>query len=106
MILTSIGYAMRDKRSNNIIAKSRRLGDCSIIVPECEAVYEDIFMAIQKNIPRTIIHSDSQVVINAINGKIGAPKDVVNLVETIKKLFARFLESILEYYNRSTNSQF
>lgn len=45
----------------------KKLGDCPIQVVKYEAVHE-ILKAIKKNNPCFIIQSDSQVVVNAING--------------------------------------
>lgn len=39
---------MRDYRSNVIMARNKRLGDCLILIVECEAVREAILMAIQE----------------------------------------------------------
>lgn len=34
---------------------------------------------------KVCINTDSQIVVNAVNGKIVAPKDIINLVEDIKE---------------------
>lgn len=39
-----------------------------------------------------IIQSDSQLVVNSVNGKIEIPKDVMNLVEIVKCLLARLMK--------------
>lgn len=53
---------------NVIMATNRRLGDCLILVAECEAVYEAILMGTQKRVTQIIIiHSVSQSVVNAMN---------------------------------------
>lgn len=72
----SVGVTMRDNRSNVIMAKSKRLGDCSIVVAECLAMCEAILMVIQNSISRIIAQSDSQLVVNSIKGKMGVPKDI------------------------------
>lgn len=60
---------------------------------------EAILMAIRRSVSRIIIQSDSQLVVNAINGKIGALKDIINLVADIKFFLTCFSECRLEYYN-------
>lgn len=39
--------------------------------------------------PRIIIHSDSQVVVNSINAKIGILKEILNLIEGIRCLLTQ-----------------
>lgn len=68
------------------------------IVAKYEAVREAILMAINKEIPKIIINSDSQVVVNTINGRTGIPKDIIILVEDIRCLLNHFKDSRLEYY--------
>lgn len=60
-------------------------------------------MAIQKSVVRIIIQSGSHFVGNAISGKIGVPKDIIKLVEDIRYLLTNFMESRLEYCNRTVN---
>lgn len=67
-ILTFIGYIMKHKDSHLIMSINRRLGDCHILIAECEAVREAILITINKEIPWVIIDSDSQVVVNDIIG--------------------------------------
>lgn len=43
------------------------------------------------------------MVVNAINGNIGTPKNVINLVEDIKSLFIHVNGSRLENYSRIIN---
>lgn len=47
------------------MTRNKKLGDCPILIAECVAVREAILTAIQQGFPRTIIYSDSQVLINA-----------------------------------------
>lgn len=42
---TTIGYIMRGNRPNFIMARNSRLGDCPILVADCETVCEAILMA-------------------------------------------------------------
>lgn len=64
---TSIVYIMRDNHYNVIMAKSKRIEDCSIVVAECLAMREAILMASQEDIQQIISQSDSQVVVNSIS---------------------------------------
>lgn len=96
---TSIEYIMKDNRSKCHQARNRRPGDCFIHVAKCEVVPKAIPMATQKSFSRTVIQNDSQLVVNAIKGKIGVPKDIMNLVEDIKYLLTHFIECKVEYYN-------
>lgn len=57
---------------------------------------EAILMAIQKRIKSTIVQSTSLLVVNSINGKIDVPKDILNLVEDVKYLLARFSDTKIE----------
>lgn len=47
------------------MTRNKKLGDCPILFAECVAVREAILTVIQQGFPRTIIYSDSQVLINA-----------------------------------------
>lgn len=44
---------------------------------------------------RIIIQIDSQLAVNAINGKIGVQNEIINLVEDIKYLLTHFSENRL-----------
>lgn len=85
--------------SNVIMVRSNRLGDYSILVVGCLTVLEAILIATQKGIQRIIIQSDSRF--NSINGNIGVPKDIINLVEDLNRLLSRSSENRLEYCNRA-----
>lgn len=67
---------MRDKRAKIVIVKNKNIRDCPILVTECFALREAIFMAIQKRIKKLIVQSRSLLVVNSINEKIGVPKDM------------------------------
>lgn len=54
-------------------------------------------MTVQKSFSQVIFQSDSQLVVNYINRKMGVPKDIVNLVEYVKYLLTRFSDSGMEY---------
>lgn len=66
-------------------------------------VREVTLIAIQKITQRLIIQSDSQLVANSVSRKIREPKNIINLVEDVNHLLARFSENRLEYCNRKTN---
>lgn len=44
--VATIGYVMTESRSNVILRRSKRLGDCKTLVAECVAVGEAICMAV------------------------------------------------------------
>lgn len=50
-----------------------------------------------------IIQSDSQLIVNTVNGKTGVPEDITNLVEDVKDLLTSVSESRLKYCNRIVN---
>lgn len=50
--------------ANVIMAKNKKIEDCSILIAKCLAVHEVILMAIHKSIWQIIIQSDSQLVVN------------------------------------------
>lgn len=64
--------------------EKKRLGDYLILMTECLGVREVILMAIQEGIKWIIIQSDSILIVNSVNGTVGVPKDIVNLVEDVK----------------------
>lgn len=86
------------------MAKGKRIVDCGILLAEC-SVREAILMTIRKDIHRIIIQSDSQVNANSINGKILVPKDIVDLVEDVRKLLVLLNNSKVEFYHRKTNCE-
>lgn len=47
-----------------------------------------------------IIQSDSQLIVNSVNGKNKIPKNIINLVENVKILLTRFSESRMEHCSR------
>lgn len=70
-----------------MMQKGTQVGNYSIIVAECLAIQEPLTSVIKKTVIRIIIESDSQLIVNAINGKIFVPRDIVNLVEDISNIF-------------------
>lgn len=79
----SLDYIMRDNQVRITITNDKQKDDCPIIMAACLTVRRIVLMAIQKNLKKIIIESDSQQVVNSINRKIMAPKDIINLVEDI-----------------------
>lgn len=57
MKLSSIGYVMRDNHSDVVMAESKSIGNCFILMAQC-AVREAILKTSQKRIQRIIIQSD------------------------------------------------
>lgn len=62
-------------------------------------------MAIQNDKHRILILNDSQVIVNPINGKISVSKNIVNLMDDIRRLSVPFRESTIEYCNGVINSE-
>lgn len=46
-------------------------------------VHQTIIITMKMNIPRVYSYSNSQVIVNAINEKIGTPKNIINIIEDI-----------------------
>lgn len=67
-----------------IMARCELVKDRPILVTKCLTFREAILMAIQKNIQRIIIKSDSQLLVNLINGNNCVLKDIIKLVEDIR----------------------
>lgn len=66
-------------------------------------IRELILMAIQKNLRRITIESDSQLIVNFINDKICLPKDIFNLVEDIRMISSQFRGIIKDYCHMIAN---
>lgn len=68
----SLGYILRNYRSNIIVPANRRLGDCLILITEYRVIRETILKTISRSLAGDSqlvgIQSDSQLV-NAINRK-------------------------------------
>lgn len=64
---------------------------------------EAILTMIQKDIHQISTQSDSQVVVKSINSKLLVPKDIINLVEDIRKLLALLSDNKVRYCRRDTN---
>lgn len=92
---------MRDHSTTIIMASNKVIGDCPILQAECEAIHQAILMATQMD--TDYIHSDSQLVVNIINGRIAVPKEIINLVEDITSLLLYFKETRIEYCSRIIN---
>lgn len=44
-----------------------------------------IIMIVNMNIPRICIHSDSQIIVNVVNGQISVSKNIINIVDDIRQ---------------------
>lgn len=77
------------------MAKSKQLGDCSILMAKRLVVPKTVLMVIQKDTKQITIQNDSQLVINSVKKKIVVLKDIVDLV-TIKCSLPRFSDSRVE----------
>lgn len=69
------------------------------------AIGEAMVVTIHKKLQKIMIESDSQLVVNSINGKISVPKDAINLIEDIRVLSFCFIDFRIEYCDRSTNRE-
>lgn len=56
--LTTIGYIMKDKHANSIMAAGKEIGNVSILVTEWLAIREAMDLATQQNLQRIIFESD------------------------------------------------
>lgn len=81
-----LGYVMKDHHARAVMEKRKQKGDSFILMAECLAVREAIAMTIQKSLQRIIIVSESQLIMNSINGKTCVPKHIINLVKDIRML--------------------
>lgn len=77
--LASKGYVISNNHATIIMVKGKQTEDWPILVAECLDVEEASMMALQENIRRVIIQSDSQFVLNSINDKLCVPKEIINL---------------------------
>lgn len=80
---TWIGYNMRDHHSKIVMARSKMIGECDILVAECLIMREEILKASRRVFSDYHPEWHVQPTVNFINGKTPAPKNIVNLVEDI-----------------------
>lgn len=92
---TTIAYILRDTDARVLTTYSKKLGNCPILIAECEAVRCAILAAISMGYSKVYINTDSQTVVNAIKGRIPVPKDIINLVEDIRWLYLYFMNIVL-----------
>lgn len=102
---SSIGFIMQDYDAGTLMTYGGRLGDCPVVVAECEAIRQAIIKAIMMGRSKVRVYSDSQSVVKAVNRNSVVPKDIINLVEDIKWLSSYFTEFVLEYCSREDNKQ-
>lgn len=100
---TTITFIMRDNNFNVIMASYKQMGDCPVLLAECETLQQVIIMAIKIHISRVCIHSGSLTVINAVNGKLVVPKEIINVVEDIRLLLVSIKR--VEYSSRNFNRE-
>lgn len=55
--------------------------------------------------PKVYINTDFQIVVTAMKEKIPVSKDIINLVEDIRKLCCYFKDFVLEYCYRNNNME-
>lgn len=70
-----------------------------ILVDECLAIWKALMMTIKKNSQHIIIESDTQLIVNAIHGKIYVPWDII-FVEVIGNICSIFKEVSIGYFAR------
>lgn len=102
---TTIGYIIRDANARVLKTYDKKLGDCYNLVAECEAVRCIILEVIMRGKPKVCINTDSQIVVNAVKGKIPIPKEIITLVEDIRGLCCYFKDFVLEYCYRNNNME-
>lgn len=64
-----------------------------------------VILAVKMRIPRISIHSDSMIVVDALNGKITVPKDIINIVEDIRLTLSNIKDYRVEYCSRNLNRE-
>lgn len=64
---------------------------------------ETFVMKIHKCIQQIVIESDSQLLVNFLNGRIRVQKNIINSVEVVKCLLPCFNDRRMKYYNRVIN---
>lgn len=99
----TIGYIIKDAEARVVRTSSKKLGDCSILVAECEAAREAMMAAIMMGSLKVCINTDSQIIVNAVKGKVTIPKDILNLVEDIRRLSICFKDFNLDYCDKADN---
>lgn len=100
---TTIGYIIKDAETRVVRIFSKKLGDCSILVAEYEVVREAMMAAIMLGSLKVCINTDSQIIVNTVNGKVTILKDILNLVEDIRRLSVCFTDFNLDYCVRADN---
>lgn len=90
---------------NVIRTFSKYLGDCLILLAECEAVRQAPMLAANMPIPRLLIHSDSMIAVSGVNGKVAIPKDIINIVKDIRPILLSFKEYRVDYCSKNLNTE-
>lgn len=100
---TTIARIIRDTDSRVLTTYNKKLGNCPILIAECEVVRCAILAAISMGYSKVYINTDSQIVVNAVKGRIPVPKYIINLVEDIRRLCLYFKNIVLNYCCREDN---
>lgn len=102
---TWIEYVMRDHHSEIVMTKSRRIGDCAILLAEYW-LFEKRSLRLVRRVFNGLL---SEVTLSwlwtLITGKISISKDIVNLIEDINCLRSLFKDSTIEYCNGLVNRE-
>lgn len=91
----SIGLIMRDDQANAIMAQGKRIRDCGTLVAESLAVHEAILKAIQRGFHRLLFRMTLGSLLILLKAK-SVPKNIVNLIEEIRKFLILFRDSIIK----------
>lgn len=97
---STIGFITQDYEARTLMTYGRRIGDCPVVVVECEAVRQALLKTVMMERSKVRVNSDSQIDVKVVNRKTTVPKDIINLVEDIRWLSSYFE---LEYYSRDDN---
>lgn len=62
-------------------------------------------LALHMWIPRISIHSDSLIVVNAVNGKLAIPRDNIDIVEDIRITLRNFEKYRVDYCSGNLNTE-
>lgn len=96
---------IRDSKTNVRRTSTKRLGDCSILLAECVTVRQAAILTTKMHILKISIHSDSMIVVNAVNDKIVVRKNIINIIENIRLILLNITDYRMEYCNRNLNTE-
>ena len=81
--ISALGWVIRDSNETIKIARSRHLGNASIIIAECVALRDDVLASIYNGFTNFEIEGNSKIIINCYNGRSGLPSSIILLMEDI-----------------------